>query len=102
MGISPDDEVSIARAFAHYDLNDDFQLSVSELQRVFADAGRELSKEEAQAAMQALDEDGTGGHITFLQFARFWVDPKASAAKAVQAAAPPLEGAGAAVAPNKA
>lgn len=78
-GLSDAEAAAIARLFSAYDTNDDYRLDAGELERLFSDAGRALSKEEAQAAMSAIDLDQSG-YIDFTEFVRFWQNPAAATA----------------------
>jgi Ca2+-binding EF-hand superfamily protein len=69
-----------------YDRNDDYRLDTSEFEQLCSDAGRDLDREEAKAAMSAIDQDGNGS-IDFNEFVRFWTSPE----QTVQAAKDAIE-----------
>eukprot|EP01025_Chloroclados_australasicus_P015603 TRINITY_DN17514_c0_g1_i1.p1 TRINITY_DN17514_c0_g1~~TRINITY_DN17514_c0_g1_i1.p1 ORF type:complete len:378 (-),score=48.34 TRINITY_DN17514_c0_g1_i1:292-1341(-) len=73
-GLSEEEAVNIARMFSKFDTNDDFRIDVNELERLCDEAGRSLTREEAQAALKALDENGDG-YVDFPEFVAFWVNP---------------------------
>jgi hypothetical protein len=57
-----------------YDTNGDGKIDSSELRSLCSDAGKSLTEEETEAALQAIDENNNGV-IEFNEFVGFWVNP---------------------------
>ena len=76
----------LAANFARFDANDDGALELSEVQQVFNAVGAgDMSREEAQAAIDLLDARGSG-LIEFDEFVQWYSNPKDIAEKTAEKA----------------
>ena len=74
-GLTDDEANDIARVFSLYDSNDDYRLDLAEFETLCRDAGRSLTRPEAQAALNTIDVNGNG-FIEFNEFVKFWKQPQ--------------------------
>lgn len=83
VGMSEKEAANIALAFGQYDLDDNGRLDSTEFVKMLQSLGTDVSKDEADAAMEVMDTN-KDGYITFDEFAKWWSSRKAPSAAGVK------------------
>jgi len=73
MALSEDDVAEVREIFGHFDRDENGVMDAGEFSKLLEALGAEMTAEEIDAGLRALDENGNGT-IEFDEFVAWWAD----------------------------